>query len=206
MQQTRSATCMASFPKPPIRLCVRYGGSSECSIHPARSSGGEEAALSTALHACPAQVQLLDAKGLKRLILSFERRVRGRCHRALADKAPVACMHARGAGRAASRTIFSLLGTAEDGHALQRSSLAYGSSNSRPVARSEHHEGTLCGPAQYKENLEMRMKHGDDPQKFLASEVDLDEEVHRCGWTRFYDDASSCAARPQSHDIPPLKR
>jgi hypothetical protein len=34
---------------------------------------------------------------------------------------------------------------------------------------------------QYKENLEMRMKHGEEPQKFMASEVDLDEEVHRCG-------------------------
>ena len=27
----------------------------------------------------------------------------------------------------------------------------------------------------------MRMKHADEPQKFMASEVDLDEEVHRCG-------------------------
>jgi beta-catenin-like protein 1 len=32
---------------------------------------------------------------------------------------------------------------------------------------------------QYKENLEARMKHSDNPEKFMASEVDLDEEVHR---------------------------
>lgn len=32
---------------------------------------------------------------------------------------------------------------------------------------------------QYKENLEMRMKYADQPQKFMESEVDLDEEVQR---------------------------
>ena len=32
---------------------------------------------------------------------------------------------------------------------------------------------------QYKENLEAHMKHADDPQKFMGSEVDLDEEVQR---------------------------
>jgi hypothetical protein len=30
---------------------------------------------------------------------------------------------------------------------------------------------------QYKENLEMRMKYPDAPEKFLESEVDLDELV-----------------------------
>ena len=32
---------------------------------------------------------------------------------------------------------------------------------------------------QYKENLEMRMKYADQPEKFMESEVDLDEEVQR---------------------------
>lgn len=32
---------------------------------------------------------------------------------------------------------------------------------------------------QYKENLEMRMKYADNPEKFMESEVDLDEEVQR---------------------------
>jgi beta-catenin-like protein 1 len=30
---------------------------------------------------------------------------------------------------------------------------------------------------QYKENLELRMKYADNPEKFLDSEVDLDEQV-----------------------------
>ena len=34
---------------------------------------------------------------------------------------------------------------------------------------------------QFKENLEARMKYGDAPEKFLDSEVDLDEEVRRLG-------------------------
>ncbi len=29
--------------------------------------------------------------------------------------------------------------------------------------------------AQYKENMEMRMKHADAPERFMDSEVDLDE-------------------------------
>jgi len=33
----------------------------------------------------------------------------------------------------------------------------------------------LC--LQYKENLELRMKYADNPEKFLDSEVDLDEQV-----------------------------
>jgi hypothetical protein len=32
---------------------------------------------------------------------------------------------------------------------------------------------------QYKENMELRMKHTDAPEKFMASELDLDEEVRR---------------------------
>ena len=38
----------------------------------------------------------------------------------------------------------------------------------------------MCEPCvQYKENLEMRMKYADQPEKFMDSEVDLDEEVQR---------------------------
>ena len=37
----------------------------------------------------------------------------------------------------------------------------------------------LCLCWQYKENLEMRMKYADQPEKFMESEVDLDEEVQR---------------------------
>ena len=33
---------------------------------------------------------------------------------------------------------------------------------------------------QYKENMELRMKHASAPEKFMASELDLDEEVRRC--------------------------
>ena len=44
------------------------------------------------MHACPAQVQLLDAKGLKRLILSFERKVRGRCTGCHSEAVSIACM------------------------------------------------------------------------------------------------------------------
>ena len=54
-------------------------------------------------------------------------------------------------------------------------------SRSVPVIDQPLKNGDVDGFAQYKENLEMRMKHGDDPHKFLASEVDLDEEVHRWG-------------------------
>ena len=32
---------------------------------------------------------------------------------------------------------------------------------------------------QYKENMELRMKHASTPEKFMASELDLDEEVRR---------------------------
>ncbi len=32
-------------------------------------------------------------------------------------------------------------------------------------------------PPQYKENLEQRMKYTDQPEKFMDSEVDLDEQV-----------------------------
>lgn len=32
---------------------------------------------------------------------------------------------------------------------------------------------------QYKENMEMRMKHADAPERFMDSEVDLDEAVKR---------------------------
>lgn len=34
-------------------------------------------------------------------------------------------------------------------------------------------------PMQYKENMELRMKHTDNPEKFMTSELDLDEEVRR---------------------------
>ena len=44
---------------------------------PVLKTTGQGGAVLTAVHACPAQVQLLDAKGLKRLLLSFERKVRG---------------------------------------------------------------------------------------------------------------------------------
>ena len=37
----------------------------------------------------------------------------------------------------------------------------------------------VCLCWQYKENLEMRMKYADQPEKFMESEVDLDEEVQR---------------------------
>ena len=32
---------------------------------------------------------------------------------------------------------------------------------------------------QYKENLEMRTRYADEPQKFMESELDLDEEVKK---------------------------
>lgn len=32
---------------------------------------------------------------------------------------------------------------------------------------------------QYKENMELRMKHTENPEKFMTSELDLDEEVRR---------------------------
>jgi beta-catenin-like protein 1 len=32
-------------------------------------------------------------------------------------------------------------------------------------------------PLQYKDNLEARMKYSDAPEKFLDSEVDLDEQI-----------------------------
>ena len=46
---------------------------------------------------------------------------------------------------------------------------------------------------QYKENMELRMKHASTPEKFMASELDLDEEVRR------YDDLSAVhTCGPQS--------
>ena len=36
-----------------------------------------------------------------------------------------------------------------------------------------------AGELQYNVNMEMRMKHADAPDKFMESEVDLDEEVQR---------------------------
>ena len=36
-----------------------------------------------------------------------------------------------------------------------------------------------CSAVQYKENMELRMKHTDNPEKFMTSELDLDEEVRR---------------------------
>lgn len=32
---------------------------------------------------------------------------------------------------------------------------------------------------QYKDNLEARAKHADAPERFMDTELDLDEEVHR---------------------------
>ncbi|BDA41413.1 beta-catenin-like protein 1 [Coccomyxa sp. Obi] len=61
----------------------------------------------------------------------------------------------------------------------------------------------------YKENLEARMKHSDDPEKFMASELDLDEEVHRlqaiAGYPELYPELVRLGAIPSilallSHD------
>ena len=45
---------------------------------------------------------------------------------------------------------------------------------------------------QYKENLEMRTRYADEPQKFMESELDLDEEVKKlmaiAGSTELYPD------------------
>ena len=134
--------------------------------------------LTECMHA-PAQVQLLDAKGLKRLILSFERKVRGRCTGYHSEA--VCCMHAGGANAAVSAMhVANKTGEQPCRHALRETS-GVAAAHSRLVATAvePYQSGTLRCPAQYKENLEMRMKHADDPQKFLASEVDLDEEVHR---------------------------
>ena len=65
----------------------------------------------------------------------------------------------------------------------------------------------LC--AQYKENLEARMKHADAPEKFMASELDLDEEVRRlqaiAGYPELYPELVRLGAVPSiltllSHD------
>ncbi|EIE25166.1 DUF1716-domain-containing protein [Coccomyxa subellipsoidea C-169] len=61
----------------------------------------------------------------------------------------------------------------------------------------------------YKENLEARMKHADAPEKFMASELDLDEEVRRlqaiAGYPELYPELVRLGAVPSiltllSHD------
>ena len=57
---------------------------------------------------------------------------------------------------------------------------------------------------QYKENMEMRMKHADAPERFMESEVDLDEAVKRllsvsgCGM----QDTSPCPVMDSGDAVP----
>ena len=53
-------------------------------------------------------------------------------------------------------------------------------------------------PVQYKENMEMRMKHAGAPERFMDSEVDLDEVCPGLNFVRslvsVYTLMSHCAA------------
>jgi beta-catenin-like protein 1 len=93
------------------------------------------------LAVCFSQFQgLLDSKGLKRLVTSFERKVWQ-----LVRDANVTADHEQ-----------SLL-----------------------PCRSVRTMWDISVPLQFKENLEMRTRYADQPEKFMDSELDLDEEVKK---------------------------
>jgi len=93
------------------------------------------------LAVCFSQFQgLLDSKGLKRLVTSFERKVWQ-----LVRDANVTADHEQ-----------SLL-----------------------PCRSVRTMWDILVPLQFKENLEMRTRYADQPEKFMDSELDLDEEVKK---------------------------
>ena len=118
---------------------------------------------------------LLDARGLKRLILSFERKVSPRVVGSSASMPGKACCYSQWQ---LSSVCLQLL-------------MAY--RFIKPCVRLIHMTDASCAlkftasskrvphAVQYKENMELRMKHASTPEKFMASELDLDEEVRRYG-------------------------
>eukprot|EP00983_Pelagomonas_calceolata_P044861 1139477-Pelagomonas_calceolata.AAC.2 len=113
----------------------------------------------------PVQIQLLDAKGLKRIVTALEKKV------------GLAVLLGAEIVGAAFTTSLAKPGNA----ALERKPLLAAYSF---VDRNTCVDGPVrfgppfsMGVREYKENLEQRMKYAEAPEKFLDSEVDLDEQV-----------------------------
>ena len=83
-----------------------------------------------------------------------------------------------------------------DSHGVQvHPTLCEADSHAFPVLHAQilAYSNCMHHAVQYKENMELRMKHASTPEKFMASELDLDEEVRR------YDDLSAVhTCGPQS--------